>query len=140
MDAFEPVTVSAGTFVIEQGQGGDVFYVVEDGSLEIYVKNLEGVRVPVGSPLGTGSHFGELALMYNTPRAASIKATTDCKLWQIDRLTYRGIILQAKYAQNKKYIELLENVTINSKRLGDLLSNSKFFSYLVACFMLVYFL
>jgi hypothetical protein len=41
--------------------------------------------------LGVCSTFGELALMYNTTRAATIKASSECKLWVLDRHTYRAI-------------------------------------------------
>lgn len=45
----------------------------------------------MGAPLGPGSAFGELALMYNTTRAATIKASSDCKLWIMDRYNFRAI-------------------------------------------------
>jgi CRP-like cAMP-binding protein len=124
--AFESTNAVAGTFVIRQDTEGDVFYVVESGTLDIFVKNSEGVDMKVGAPLGTASSFGELALMYNTPRAASIKAATDCKLWKIDRDTYRGIVLNSKYVRNKQYMEFLKNVEIRNKKLGVLMSESKF--------------
>lgn len=41
--------------------------------------------------MAPGSAFGELALMYNTARAATIKASSDCKLWVLDRFTFRAI-------------------------------------------------
>jgi hypothetical protein len=122
--AFAPPKGFAGTFVIRQDTEGDIFYVVESGSLDIYVKNAEGVDMKVGAPLGTASCFGELALMYNTPRAASIKAATDCKLWKIDRDTYRSILLHSKYVRNKQYIDFLKNVVVRGKKLGSLMPDS----------------
>jgi len=56
--------------------------------------------------------FGELALIYNTPRAASVKAKTDVVLWRIDRLTYRTIIMGSQVRKRKLYESFLEKVSI----------------------------
>jgi len=56
--------------------------------------------------------FGELALIYNTPRAATVKATSDCTLWRIDRITYRKIIMGAQMRKRKLYDSFLEKVPI----------------------------
>jgi cGMP-dependent protein kinase len=122
VDAFEDETVTSETFVIRQGESGEKFYIVESGSLDIYVKGAGSDPQKVGSPLSNGKSFGELALMYNTPRAASIKASTECKLWSIDRNTYRNIIQFYKHQRNKQYMEFLRKVQIQDKPLGDLMS------------------
>ncbi len=125
VSAFENKVVTEGTFVIRQGESGDNFYVVESGALEIYVRNASGVETKVGTPLGPGSYFGELALMYNTPRAASIKATANCVIWAIDRASYRGIVVYHKFLRNKQYMEFLRNVEIMNKKLGLVMSESE---------------
>lgn len=43
--------------------------------------------------VGEGGSFGELALIYGTPRAATVKAKTNVKLWGIDRDSYRRILM-----------------------------------------------
>lgn len=45
------------------------------------------------STIGEGASFGELALIYGTPRAATVKAKNDVKLWGIDRDSYRRILM-----------------------------------------------
>jgi CRP-like cAMP-binding protein len=125
VDAFESKSLHDDVFVIRQGESGDSFYVVQAGTLDIYVKNQEGKESKVGSTLGPGSCFGELALMYNTPRAASIKSTSDCVLWEIDRASYRGILMHYKYLRNTQYLAFLRNVEIMEKKLGTMLSESE---------------
>jgi CRP-like cAMP-binding protein len=122
VDAFDCREVGKEVFVIRQGEPGEHFYVVQSGTLEIFVKSKTGEETRVGSTLGPGSCFGELALMYNTPRAASIKSTSDCVLWEIDRATYRGILVYYKYLRNKQYTEFLRNVEIMDKKLGTIMS------------------
>lgn len=127
VDAFERKSVGPDSFVIKQGETGDHFYVVESGTLEIFVKGKDGEPQRVGNTLGPGSGFGELALMYNTPRAASIKSKSECVLWEIDRNSYRGILVYFKYLRNKQYMEFLRNVEIMDKKLGTIMSESKNF-------------
>lgn len=124
VDAFGSENFSDGDFVIKQGDTGEKFFVVEEGTLEIYVKNTSGDAQKVGNVLSAGSSFGELALMYNTPRAASIKASSDCKLWAIDRDTYRNVVLYHKTIRNKQYMEFLRKVEIKGKQLGSIMSET----------------
>lgn len=63
----------------------------------------------VGKYENSGS-FGELALMYNLPRAATIQAVTEGSLWAMDRQTFRRIVLNAAYKKRKMYESLLEKV------------------------------
>lgn len=125
MDAFESRSFAAGVYIIKQGESGDHFYVVQSGHLDIFVRGKDGEPTKVGNSLGPGSGFGELALMYNTPRAASIKTTSDCVVWEIDRSSYRGILVYFKYLRNKQYMEFLRNVEIMEKKLGTIMSESK---------------
>lgn len=55
--------------------------------MQVYVNN-EWV-----TSIGEGGSFGELALIYGTPRAATVRAKTNVKLWGIDRDSYRRILM-----------------------------------------------
>lgn len=125
VDAFQPEDVKAESFVIKQGEQGEKFYVVESGSLDIFVKNSSGENQKVGNTLGPGSSFGELALMYNTPRAASIVASTDCKLFSIDRDTYRGVVVYFKHQRNKQYMDFVRKVEIKGTQLGAIMNEAE---------------
>jgi len=124
VDAFEPIECPVESVVIKQGDAGEHFYVVEKGRLDIFVRmgGDNGKNVKVGSPYVQGSAFGELALMYNTPRAATIQAREDCKMWMIDRETFRGINFHHKLERKNMYTDFLKKVVIGGKLLGDFLS------------------
>jgi len=130
VDAFESENFANGAIVIQQGDEGDHFYVVESGILDVTVKmnnNVDGSKseeVHVGVPYLPGTAFGELALMYGSPRAATIRAKEDCKLWKIDRKAFRGITGQHKLKQTERHFDFLRNVKIGDKVLGDVLSDS----------------
>ena len=87
LGAFKFVHFDAKHVIIQQGDRGDEFYVLESGTVEFHVES----RGKVGA-CGMGRGFGELALMYNTPRSASCIAATECTAWtSTDRLSgYSG--------------------------------------------------
>ncbi|ESP00312.1 hypothetical protein LOTGIDRAFT_61540, partial [Lottia gigantea] len=94
--------------IIDQGDDGDNFYVIDSGKYDIYVL-IDGKSTLVGNYDNKGS-FGELALMYNMPRAATIVANTPGTLWALDRKTFRRIVLKSAFLRRKMYETLLENV------------------------------
>jgi CRP-like cAMP-binding protein len=95
-----------GKNVITQGEEGDFFYVLEKGLLTIIVN---------GSAVGTregGSSFGELALMYDSPRAATIKADTASELFRIDRQTFRYLLAKSTAKTTSDVITTLRTVPL----------------------------
>jgi hypothetical protein len=57
-----------------------------------------------------GDSFGELALMYNAPRAASVIAKGDCQLWALDRLTFKVILMDTTGDKRRRYEAFLSRV------------------------------
>jgi CRP-like cAMP-binding protein len=86
VEVMTPVDCEAGDAIIRQGDKGDAFYLVTDGLFDIHV---DGVGKVAGD-LGCGKSFGELALLYNAPRNASVVASVPAKAWAIDRATFRA--------------------------------------------------
>ncbi|XP_018012346.1 cAMP-dependent protein kinase type II regulatory subunit [Hyalella azteca] len=109
LDAMFEKRVEVGDCVIKQDDDGDNFYVIESGCFDIFVKQEGGQDRLVGKYEHSGS-FGELALMYNQPRAATIKATTPGALWAMERTTFRRILLKSACKKRKMYQGLLEKV------------------------------
>lgn len=58
--------------------------------------------------------FGELALIYNQPRVADVKAKTKLKLWALDRHTYRHILMENTIRKRNLYNEFLKKVPLLS--------------------------
>uniref|UniRef100_A0A2K6LIU9 cAMP-dependent protein kinase type II regulatory subunit n=1 Tax=Rhinopithecus bieti TaxID=61621 RepID=A0A2K6LIU9_RHIBE len=106
LDAMFEKLVKDGEHVIDQGDDGDNFYVIDRGTYDIYVK-CDGVGRCVGNYDNRGS-FGELALMYNTPRAATITATSPGALWGLDRVTFRRIIVKTIFIESLPFLKSLE--------------------------------
>uniref|UniRef100_A0A8D0CUS3 cAMP-dependent protein kinase type II-alpha regulatory subunit n=1 Tax=Sander lucioperca TaxID=283035 RepID=A0A8D0CUS3_SANLU len=106
LDAMFELRVQPLEHVIDQGDDGDNFYVIERGVYDIIV-----MGVTVGQYDNKGS-FGELALMYNTPRAATIVATQEGALWGLDRATFRRLIVKNNYKKRRMYETFIESVPL----------------------------
>ena len=76
-------------------------------------------EVHVGVPYNPGSAFGELALMYGSPRAATIRAKEVCKLWSIDRRDFKGISSQYKLKRSVMHVEFLKKVSIERSKVDN---------------------
>ncbi|KAI6077260.1 CAMP-dependent protein kinase type II-alpha regulatory subunit [Aix galericulata] len=110
LDAMFERKVKPQEHVIDQGDDGDNFYVIEWGLYDIVVAKDNQARC-VGRYDNHGS-FGELALLYNTPRAATIVATTEGALWGLDRVTFKRIILKNNAKKRKTYELFIESVPL----------------------------
>lgn len=96
------------SLIIKQGDEGDFFYLIEKGEVEYIVSG------NLVSSAGAGASFGELALMYYSPRAATVRARTDVIVWALDRLTFRRILLEVTAKKRLMYEEFLKSVKILS--------------------------
>ena len=104
IDAMKADEVPAGTIIIQQGEVGDYFYVVEDGNISF---NVDGNNVGACS---RGASFGELALLYNCPRAATCIANSMCKIWKVDQRTFRYMLANNNANLQKGVLEVLRKV------------------------------
>ncbi|KAJ3755799.1 camp-dependent protein kinase regulatory subunit [Lentinula raphanica] len=142
LNAMQEVAVGEGEEVIRQGDVGEYFYVVESGILDCYIKSEDSqATVPTPSsptspttssstdsyppPLVShprygalvascppGTSFGELALMYGHPRAATVLSRVPSLLWALDRITFRTIILKAAHRRRTMYEGFLKEVVL----------------------------
>ena len=114
IDAMFERRVEPGSHVIEQGDDGDNFYVIESGTFDVYVKTNNGVDKKVYTFENHGS-FGELALLYNMPRSATVVSVDEGTLWAMDRKSFRRIVLKSAFRKRKRYDSLLQSVPLLHK-------------------------
>jgi len=110
VDAFYMVTAKASETVIQQGDVGHNFYVIKEGTLKVEVELKRGGAVVKYADLVAGGSFGELALLYNTPRAATVTADTDVVLYALDRESYRAITKHHKGVNADDTVDFLKQV------------------------------
>ena len=85
-----PLSVAAGTAVVTQGdRAGDTFYVIRSGACTVTVDGAQVAR------LEAGRAFGELALLYSCPRAATVAAAEATQLWVLHQRWYRLVARSA---------------------------------------------
>jgi len=82
----ELVTVAAGEVVVRQGDGGDLFYVIEAGEATVEIDD------ELSTVIGPGDGFGEIALLRNCPRQATVQAATDLVLRSIERRVFLQVV------------------------------------------------
>ena len=92
-----PVSVPAGAWAIREGDVGDRYYIIEAGTAEVFVGDLR-----VGSE-GPGDAFGEIALLRDVPRTASVRAQTDLTLLALERDVFLTAI--GRHAQSRATAE-----------------------------------
>lgn len=73
------VSLSSGQTVFSEGDRGDLFYIIESGTVDVSIRG-EHVR-----PLAAGESFGEIALLREVPRTATVRATSDLVTRAIER-------------------------------------------------------
>ena len=105
----------SGQDVITQGDNGDCLYFVETGNLDCYKQFSKGTEPVLVKKYQPGDSFGELALLYNAPRAATIRAVSDEVItWVLDRETFNHIVRDAAQKKREKYESFLKKVEILS--------------------------
>jgi MFS family permease len=76
-----PVPVRSGDVVINAGDRGDRFYIVGDGEFDVVADGVHG-------KMGAGDFFGEIALLRDVPRTATVRAVADGQLYALERADF----------------------------------------------------
>lgn len=112
VDAMEEKKAFKNEAVIKEGDDGDVLFVVASGTLSC-TKVFKGNTDPTFlKKYEAGEAFGELALLYNAPRAATITADEECLLYALDRATFNHIVKDAARQKREKYEAFLKDIQL----------------------------
>jgi MFS family permease len=84
--ALEERRVEPGSVVFEEGDRGELFYITADGRAEV---EIGGAHV---GELEVGDFFGEIALLRDVPRTATVRAVTELRLYALDRATFLAAV------------------------------------------------
>lgn len=127
--AMQKETVKLGEAIIRQGDTkSDYFYIVNEGEVEFIANN-----VMVGSTSRGGS-FGELALLYQSPRAATCMAASETvELYKVDQYTFRHLLARHAKEEEEEVCQVLASIPLFESfsqscrsRLADALTVVKF--------------
>ncbi|XP_051794947.1 cGMP-dependent protein kinase 1-like isoform X1 [Acanthochromis polyacanthus] len=116
MDCMRPTSLTKGCCVIQEGDDGSTVYVLEEGMVEV---TKEGKKL---CSIGPGKVFGELAILYNCTRTATVTALTDIKLWAIDRQDFQTIMMRTGLIKYSQYTDFLRSVPSFQSLAEDVLS------------------
>lgn len=115
-NAMGPVEKADGETIIQQGDAGDNFYILDEGVADVWVAKNGGEPEKVFTyEEGSGAAFGELALLYNAPRAATVKANGAVKLWALDQDTFRYSMQAATTAFREQNAKWISNIPLLSE-------------------------
>lgn len=116
VDSMEPKSFSAGSYVLRQGQAGIHLFVSADGDFEVIQDE------KILGHMGPGKAFGELAILYNCTRTASIRAITDSKVWMLDRKVFQQIMKRTGMQRLQDNLNFLKSVPLLAKLFDDVLT------------------
>jgi len=111
IDALFLKEVLEGEHVIKQGDEGDYFYIVKSGKFDILVAKAGSESKKVFEA-GPGFAFGELALLYNSPRSATIVATVASTVWCLERVVFQMLVIGSAQKKFKENVEFLKQCDI----------------------------
>src|SRR5262245_41624047 len=89
--SFRPVSYPFGGVVVREGEPADAFYVISSGTARALKSGDDGEEVALGT-LGPGDAFGELALVEDTTRAATVRASSELVVLRLDRSIFNALL------------------------------------------------
>ncbi len=92
----EPIKFSAGETIIKQGDPSDHFYILVKGQVDIFLDHASGAEIVVGK-LSSGQYFGEIGILENKPRSATVKVAPDSDVivMQLDQDSFSDVIARS---------------------------------------------
>lgn len=107
-----------GEALVEQGEEGDSFFVLLEGSVEVLVRDEEGREVKVAT-LAPFDYFGEMSLLTGEPRSATVRALEDCVVAVVDRRAFSEVIQGNETILDGLTDKVHERLEANRRRLEE---------------------
>uniref|UniRef100_A0A672FPD9 cGMP-dependent protein kinase n=1 Tax=Salarias fasciatus TaxID=181472 RepID=A0A672FPD9_SALFA len=102
VDCMYPVDYGKDACIIREGDVGSLVFVMEEGKVEV---TKEGMKL---CTMGPGRVFGELAILYNCTRTATVRTLVQVKLWAIDRQCFQTIMMRTGLIKHAEYMDFLK--------------------------------
>ncbi|XP_053319211.1 cGMP-dependent protein kinase 2 [Spea bombifrons] len=106
-------TYSPGDYIIKQGEPGSHIFVLAEGKTEVFQQNKLLTSIPVWTT------FGELAILYNCTRTASVKAISHVRTWALDREVFQNIMRKTTQTRHEEHRNFLKSVSLLKKLPED---------------------
>lgn len=107
--------------VFKQGDPGYNFFIISSGLVDVFVNSIKM------KTLERGQAFGEIALLHNTERKATVTALTRIRLWGLDRNSFKKLITignERHYQENQQFLQSIPVFSqLNPRKMEQLLSN-----------------
>ena len=87
----EEISFGAAQTIFVQGDKGDAFYLIKDGTVQVLLESPSGRSEPI-AVLGPQNWFGEMALLSGEPRSATIITVKESTLWKLSREAWESIV------------------------------------------------
>ncbi|KAI9577962.1 cGMP-dependent protein kinase, isozyme 1 isoform X1 [Glossina fuscipes] len=116
VDSMYSLTINEGQFVIREGDVGAHLYVSAEGEFEVE-KNGKILGI-----MGPGKAFGELAILYNCTRTASIRVLSNARVWVLDRRVFQQIMMRTGMQRIENSVNFLKSVPLLKNLSEELLT------------------
>lgn len=120
--AMSKVVLKRNEIAFKQGDDGDHFYVVDKGNVACFERKDGSKDETLVHTYNPGGTFGDLSVMYNAPRAATCRATTESRLYALPRKAFKVIVMKTNIETRLHIKSLLQNVEILKELKDDELS------------------
>ncbi|KAL0281011.1 UNVERIFIED_CONTAM: hypothetical protein PYX00_002140 [Menopon gallinae] len=116
VESVYPKEFTKGSYVITEGEAGSHLYVSAEGEFEVIKEH------KILGRMGPGKAFGELAILYNCRRTASIKVASDAKVWVLDRRVFQQIMMKTGLQRLQENVNFLRSVPLLQPLSNDVLA------------------
>jgi signal transduction histidine kinase len=104
-----------GVRLCNEGEMEETFYVLEDGTVEVFVQ-ISPEETLLITELGPGDCFGEMGLVANQPRSATVRTTSECRVLEIDKQTLESVLVNNPHLVLSMMRQISRNLWNNDRK------------------------